>query len=518
MRRALGRLARDVGGAVAPTIALSLLGLVAAGGIAFDYARLASMDTELQDAADQAALAAATQLDGKTGACARAAQAASSLLSNNTLFANDNSGLAVTVANESACDAVGSIRFYSDYDPETGAKGPASTSDENANYVLVTVGARTANYALTPIVAALSSGPIRASAFATLDSAWCNLPPFMMCAPTPDFNPNDHIGAGVQMIIGSPNTPGNFGFLQSGFGTGANNLAKAIGWNGSAGGCIATRGMPTEPGDKQSVRAAINTRFDIFDNGNQTCPPGGTCSASRNARKDLVHTNNNNCATSGNNGWRETDNPYRRPDGTALTSGYPDVMGDPPDLCHMAQPNSCGIVGNGSWDRDAYFRVNYGWDAAGSGTANDWTTKTGLGANATRYQVYLWEAANPLPNGAGQPGLDTPSANFPAGHGQGHADSKAICAPPGVSPSNPEQDRRRTTVAVVNCSGGNPGGRDEVQPLAWMDVFLVEPSFRRPGRTNGDEVYGEIIRARPLPEIGQTLDGVVRRDVPKLLE
>jgi len=38
--------------------------LIAAGGIAFDYARLAAMDTELQQAADQAALAAVTQLDG----------------------------------------------------------------------------------------------------------------------------------------------------------------------------------------------------------------------------------------------------------------------------------------------------------------------------------------------------------------------------------------------------------------------------------------------------------------------
>ena len=54
------RLLQSTKGSVAPTVALSLVGLVAAGGIAFDYARLASMDTELQNAADQAALAAAT--------------------------------------------------------------------------------------------------------------------------------------------------------------------------------------------------------------------------------------------------------------------------------------------------------------------------------------------------------------------------------------------------------------------------------------------------------------------------
>ena len=62
MRR-LRELWRHDKAAVAPTVALSLFGLVAAGGLAFDYARVAAMDTELQAAADQAALAAATQLD-----------------------------------------------------------------------------------------------------------------------------------------------------------------------------------------------------------------------------------------------------------------------------------------------------------------------------------------------------------------------------------------------------------------------------------------------------------------------
>src|SRR3546814_1587231 len=75
-------LLQSTGGAVAPTVALSLFGLIAVGGIAFDYARMASLDSELQNAADQAALAAATQLDGKTGACSRAANAASALIRN----------------------------------------------------------------------------------------------------------------------------------------------------------------------------------------------------------------------------------------------------------------------------------------------------------------------------------------------------------------------------------------------------------------------------------------------------
>jgi hypothetical protein len=294
-------------------------------------------------------------------------------------------------------------------------------------------------------------------------------------------------------------------------------LAKAIGWNGSAGGCVAARGVPTEPGDKQSVRAAVNTRFDMSESG-QTCPAGGTCSPSTNARKDLVH--GSSCGSSGNQGWSESTTPYRRPDGTVITAApYPDYMGHPPDLCHMAQPNGCGIVGNGNWDRDAYFRVNYNWDNQAT-----WTANTGLPANATRYQVYLWEAANPEPTSAPNKGIGNQQGPFlvPNGSGQGttakFSDNEPVCRPPGISPSDPDQDRRRTSVAIVDCTGGNPNGRDVVQPVGWMDVFLVEPSFRRPGRTNGDEVYAEIIGARPLPGIGQTIGNIVRKDVPRLIE
>jgi Flp pilus assembly protein TadG len=522
MRAGWRRLTGNKRGAVAPTIALALFALIGMGGIAFDYARMASMDTELQNAADQAALAAATQLDGESGARARATSAAQNLIANSTYFANDGGTDGITVP---------TIIFYRDYDPATGAKGPVAGGDADANYVLVTVGARTANYALTPVVAALSSGAMTASAFATLDSAWCNLPPFMACAPTGgNFNPDDHIGAGLRLVIGAPNTPGNFGFLQTGFGTGAANLAKAIGWNGSAGGCVASRGgVPTEPGDKVSVRAAVNTRFDMSESG-QTCPAGGSCAASTNARKDLVHAsgppfNNQNCSSSGNKGWSETTNAYRRPDGTPIPAGgpYPDIMGHPPDLCHMmasGTAGACGTVGDGIWDRDAFFRVNYGWN-----DTTTWMANTGLPANATRYQVYLWEAANPTPDATH--GIGRQQGPFSVGNENGGGSTTKVtdnytvpkvCRPTSIPPFDPTQDRRRTSVAVVDCSGGNPNGRDEVEPVQWMDVFLVEPSFRRPGRTNGDEIYAEIIRGKPLPGIGQTVDNVVRRDVPRLIE
>lgn len=539
MNRYLFRLWGDNSAAVAPTVALSLFALIGAGGIAFDYARLAAMDSELQNAADQAALAAASQLDGETGACARAAAAARTLVANLTYFANDGGGSAVTIPAEPGCDATGSIRFYQSYDADTGAKSPAANSDANANYVEITVGARTAHYALTPVVAAFNSGQISASAFAGLESAWCNIPPFLLCQPQANWNPDDHIGDGLRLVIGSTVAPGNFGFLQTGFGTGAENLAKAIGWNGSAGGCVATRGVVTEPGNKQSVRAALNTRFDMSESG-QTCPSPGACSPSTNSRKDLVH--GNNCGSGGQQGWREPDNPYRgHADGTPLASDGsedPDTIGHPRDLCHAAsEAGICagGIVGNGVWDRDAYFRKNYGWDNA------TWQLQTGLSDNpnsadyATRYKVYLWEAANPLPNGTTGLGIGNNQTVMVAQGGSGQQpryasswtgttpDPQRTCRNPGIAPdpTNRLADRRIVSAAVVNCAGLT--GRATVRPSMWVDLFMVEPTFRRTDpsgavRTDDGDIYVEIVGSRPLPGIGQTLGEVVRRDVPKLIE
>ena len=82
MAQAGRHLWRSEEGSVAPLVAISLFALIGAAGIGFDYARMAGMDSELQGVADQAALAAATQLDGKANAIARATRAARQAPSN----------------------------------------------------------------------------------------------------------------------------------------------------------------------------------------------------------------------------------------------------------------------------------------------------------------------------------------------------------------------------------------------------------------------------------------------------
>src|SRR5688500_5301068 len=216
-------------GAVAPIVGLALFGLVGAAGVAFDYARMVALDTELQNAADQAALAAATQLDDGDDACVRASAAAVTFISNTTVFANDGGASAVTIPSEPFCDATGNIRFYQDQ-----AKTIPALSGPEAHFVEVTVNARQANFALTPIVAAFTSGDIVATAFAGMGSAVCGVDPLMICNPNEPgdnddlaypFKVGDRIGIGIELVDDEQDVPGNFGFLESGLG-GASGLLK----------------------------------------------------------------------------------------------------------------------------------------------------------------------------------------------------------------------------------------------------------------------------------------------------
>lgn len=522
MKRSPLRFWKDESGAVAPTVGVTLFLLIGVGGVAFDYARMAALDSELQNAADHAALAAAGQLDGRANARNRATSAAQELIANITVFANDGNSAAVTVP---------TIIYYSDYDAATGAKGPVATTDAEATYVLVTVGARTANFALTPVIAMMDSGPMTASAFAGLGSAICNSPPVMLCNPSEPtnntntefpFDGNAMAGVGLRLISGNATVPGNFGFLETGFGTGAANLARALGYNTPPGECAPSDGVTTKPGLNAAVMDAVNTRFDLDTNGSTTCPAGGTCSPSRNVRKDLVR--GNQCGTTGQQGWQESPVPYRPTNTTPLSATnpmngsavYPDIMGHPRDICHaVSNAGTCsgGRVGNGTWDRDAYFQVNYGWNHS------QWMTNTGLSATASRYAVYQWEMAHPLPNGAGQPGIDTPQTV--GGNKTGHG--APVCRSPVITPNATTPDRRRISAAVVNCVALGLNGSETGVPVErWIDIFLVEPSIQRGNgptlRTEASDIYVEVIGETSAGGAGVVGGQVIRRDVPRLIE
>lgn len=501
---------RDESGAAATTYALSLVGVLAVAGVGFDYARLAGMDSELQNGADQAALAGATQLDGRTGACARAAQAASALVANQTLLASGDN--AVTVPLETACDATGQIRFWRDPD-----KAQAATNDGNANYIEVFVTARSVDYALLPVTGALSSGDIQGIALAGLGSAICKVPPVMMCNPREASDPNFDVpfyrGKGIRLVAndGGGYTPGNFGYLETGAGNGAIATARTLGRVEVPGNCVAAQGVSTKPGVQVSVLDALNTRLDIYENGlNNSCASSAECPPSENSRKDLLKPAGPQCGT-GPQGWQVGPNPYRPtspvvpltdPEADAL-----DPMGYPRDMCHAASlTGSCVLdrVGDGVWDRNAYFRSNsaiYPTIPANSEFRSD-------GLPPTRYDVYRYEAQNGL--------LSTVNI------GSLRAPGGPICGAPGVPVASAAPDRRVLTIAVINCTAeGVIGATDDVDVADWIDVFLVEPSTDRGSGINRitekSDVYVEVIGQTTLGG-GATSGQEIRKDVPYIVE
>jgi Flp pilus assembly protein TadG len=531
-------------GAVAPTVALSLIGLIAVGGVAFDYAHLASLDTELQQAADQAALAAATQLDGQTGAIARATAAAQSLITNKSLLAgNGQGGSAVNVPTITFC------KTFDDSTVDTAAACTTTTTDSDAHVVWVRVGGRTANYTLTPIVGLLSSGSIAAEAVAGLSSAVCKEPPVMMCNPNSDpasFNVNNYIGKGMLLIAtggGGSYAPGNFGFLD--VGAGASDLAKLMGYGSPPDKCVDVSQPSTETGSLTSVIDQFNTRFDIYESGDSIgCFGSSLCPPSLNSRKDVVENDTapykkTNCGIvtgGGQKGWQVSASPYRPLDSSTTYTAKPDAMGYPRDKCHAFNDSGDCMatygtpsdrIGTGDWDIDTYWRTNHPMGSPSGAVLNGAGVQvydTSLNSTIraafplpvdatrsypTRYQVYRWEMANASTQLPAQPVT-----------GIGTSYGQPVCQPglAGSTPGPTTPDRRTLPVAVVNCTGLN--GKKAVNPIDWIDTFLVEPSMPRSGPngtyTQTGDIYVEVIGHTGNGTGGSTTQ-FVRHDRPYLI-
>lgn len=534
---------RDETAAVAPTVAFAMFGLIGAAGLAYDYARMVTLDTELQNAADQGALAAASQLDGQSGAITRAQNAAGltsltdALAKNRSLFANDSNaaGINVEIASVSFCSS-----FNDAQGPTANACTP-TTVDADAKTVRVKVKPRQAFYALTPVIDLINSGNIEAEAVAALGSAICKVPPVMICNPyeatgSTSFDGDLLTGVGLKLVtVGSSGSwaPGNFGYLDSNGGSnGAPDLRKALGWATPPGECLAQSGVDTKPGVTATVTDAFNTRFDIYDNG-LSCPSGGSCPASVNSVKDVVRKSGGDCSL-GSQGWQEagtTKDIVYLPDTVktlaAQSMANPKVMGYPRDICHSTPSSATGYcsnaLGTGTWDRSAYFAVNYGW------TSSQWPTFTNtatnpLPSNPTRYQVYSWEIDHLGETVGGKKILSTTGRGSGVGSGSNELRDYdgSVCSSgegygSGVVPGGSNIDRRRISLAVVNCvANGVNGSSTNVPVQQWIDVFLVEPSVNRT-RTSASQIYVEVIGNSIAGTAGGTVGQVVRRDVPYLI-
>lgn len=520
----LKRFSSDERGAVAATYALALIPLIAFAGVGMDYARVMGLDSELQNGADQAALAAASQLDGRAGACARAVAAATGMLQNLAVLSSESQF--VTISEEdTGCNATGLVRFYQDK-----AKTTAAISDDNANYVEVTVDARELDYAFLPIVGTYGADLI-AIAYAGLGSALCKIPPVMMCNPNegsdPDFDTGAYAGNGLRLIAndqGGLYGPGVFGYLETNAGNGAIATARTLGRLSPPGDCVSTDSGDVKPGQQISVLDALNTRVGVYANGlNNVCGTGdGLCPPPANARIDLLKKGGS-CAI-GNSGFQVGPNPYRpsSPVDDVDPTGL-DPMGYPRDKCHAVSKNgSCagGTMGDGLWDRNAYYSTNNlpansdGWDSYGYAELAALPTRFPLRV-PTRYQQYRWEYEQAE---AGGTHLDPQTI---VDNGNWDVQRRPLCNGPGVPPAA-TPDRRILSIAVINCNAeGVSSSTTDANILKFIDVFLVEPSARRGSgsslRTEASDVYVEVIGETILGG-GADTGQEIRKDVPYLVE
>ncbi len=553
----------DDRGAVAATYAIAVTGLIIVAGAAFDYNRVMALDSEMQTAADHAALAGATQLDKQDGACARAGNAAVDLLRNVTLLSNVESGNAITanggstisVANDQ-CGGFTGITFYKDRDKTT-----VAATDEEARYIEVAVDTRAARYAFTAI-GSLAGSDTSGRAMAGIGAAICRVPPLKICSPTEpsgntdvflDFPVSANIGAGIRLLGNETDVPGAFGFLQTEFGSGANGLLAALGWDVRGGDCVSVDGVEIQNGVVNSARDGINVRFDMPGNG-QYCPSingiSGTCSPSVNVRKDQVRaaTGNSSWETHLGTGAANAHLGAYRPTSAATyeaiwgTGVTPLVMGHPRDMCHAwSEDGSCAastgfttpLVGDGAWDINAYWRSNFGANyTAGTIALNAYGVQSRY-SYPTRYQVYRWEA-DQIAAGS-LPGVTKSVGGNKFAYAQPQAGKEAATAssPYGLVPGS-DLDRRRMSVAVLNCGAlqakyGNSLNNRVLEVANWIDIFLVEPAVARTRCqgggggcndkfTNQFEVYVEIIGETNIGGDNGTNLQTVRRDLPHLIE
>ncbi|WP_245499958.1 pilus assembly protein TadG-related protein [Mesorhizobium sp. M4B.F.Ca.ET.089.01.1.1] len=451
--------------------------------LAIDMSRVNNLHNDLQKGADAFALAAAAELDGRTGSWARAERAMATLVANESNFSNAGRvGLtAGQPGGTQRCNSAGSISwcFLKAIPPNDGtiitaanqttylADNTPSVGEPQTRFIQVTV-VPTGFAAIFPasfITAGASDGfNVGAVAVAGFNSGVCDFTPVFICNPYE----NDPDGITLEQAVSNPALhrrlielrkvgngaaagPGNFGFLEppEGFGNGAQALAQTIATSRPIG-CYSSDGVTTKTGQNAGpVQDAFNVRFGIRAGGSHFNSPEYGPAA--NVRKGAAAGGNGNGNENGNGGGGGGQCPsYNQ-----LTFGTPN-MGLPRDA---ATPNMNGRMGDGNWPlfteglTPGYWNTNFG----SASFPSSWTT-----TKPTRYEVYRYEIAQGL--------VGTASAGGETGT------PPNSCQPPVTT-----VDRRLLYGAILNCNaleaqGNDLSGHSTNLPVeAFGSFFLTEP-------------------------------------------
>jgi Flp pilus assembly protein TadG len=442
-RQRLLRLWHDQRGVTLVYVSLIAAVLVGFAGLVIDGARYVTTNTQLQSAADAAALAAATQLDGRPDAITRATNAAmtSPLVTNSQTFATGSSTVAIA-----------QIRFLKSLPPRRDPISSANltTDPADARFVEVTTATRTQNNFFIMAVGAAATSSTSATAVAGFTQVVCQVAPLAVCNPAETIATGEPFDSatwrGRQIVVkasgpSSAWTPGNFALVDVEGTQSAPGIADLLAADRPSA-CISAR-IDLKPGQTMGTKSALNTRFDIYENpffgGNEKNNP--RYRPARNVTKGYV-VQGNACNAQ----------PAADPN---VARKIPRDSNIPPNDVDLG---SSPRFGNGTWDCLAYWTVNHPNTTPPAGCTAASTPST-----FTRYQLYRYEIDNSLiPNNSATGGEN--------GAPQCHANSATTGDVP---------DRRVLYFAVINCIELGPISGNSAGPLpveAFVKAFITEPT------------------------------------------
>lgn len=477
---------RDGSAVLYVTVALAVFMGIAA--LAIDMGRLFTTSTFAKQAADAAAIAAASQLDGKSGAIARAQNAAM-----NTPLVLNPQTLGATPGNV----AIVNIRFLdglpagdptvpndpTELDPFVVDLTDLDTRDQRARFAEVTTEQIVQNNWFNRVAGAPATFRSSAISVAGFTQTLCRRAPLAICNPAEDeldpatwgspFDPAPYIGKQIFAKASSGGaggdaawTPGDFALVDIDGLQSAPAIAEALAED-QPDVCI-TPVINVKPGQTQATRSALNTRFDMYEN-------------------PYFHTG------------AAKSNPKFRP-ARNVTKGM--TLSDPADMCSSTpvdpgssvakkMPRDSDIsaanrFGNGVWDCEGYVAVNHPTIPSPS---------LFCAANPmTRHQMYraeidgsAWSYGNPDYDPGGPVDPDTNPESISGNLGIPNNSSLTPTGEngnPGCSSVAPTDviDRRILYFAVINCKQydvkGNSAGDIPVE--AFVKAFITEPVGEAP--------------------------------------
>lgn len=456
---------RDQRGIALILVSIMLPAIIGFSLLAIDMSRVNNMHNDLQKAADAMALAAAAELDGQSDSITRADYALSTLVFNNYTFS--------TAGPPQTLRAAGVTRRYL-------KSLPASDSSPIAAANVITdevTDARLARFievkvtpvgfsAIFPVSFISSTGRgnfnVGATSVAGFRTSVCDYTPVFIC------NPYEMLPGGISLEAAANNEayrrrqiklrgdgfygPGNFAFLASPDGNGANALEQSLA-RVKPSGCYAQDGVDTEPGQNAGpVKDGLNARFGLTSTYVTSAPPA------KNVRMGIKNVQCKNGAVKSFD--YETD--ITKGAGLTRDSCYPSCT------TLDGSRSDAGMLGNGVWNPSQYWSYAHGSSA-------EPTLPTSLGTNPTRYEVYKYETQHP-------DRIADTSSNLDSG--------TPWC---GMAAADSTIDRRILYGAILDCNaltaaGYNLSGRlTDIPVRAFGSFFITEPI------KDGKDIYVELV-------------------------